>query len=197
MGGMHTWLWGETHPDFMDALMPLASLPAPIAGRNRMWRKMAMDAIRDDPDWKGGDYAAQPRGLKGALSLLLVLSRQPAAVDAAGARPRGRRRRRRTLADGTPREDRRERPPVRARRLARLRPVAAAGRIQAPLLALNFADDAINPPELGILEKGVARVKNGQAVVFPLSEKTRGHQTHTWADCGRPTSPSLLVRSKK
>src|SRR5512141_1363191 len=77
MGGMHAWTWGETYPDFMDALLPLASLPAPIAGRNRMWRKMAMDLIRGDPEWKGGDYAVQPRGLRGALSLLLTLSGSP------------------------------------------------------------------------------------------------------------------------
>ncbi|MGA7991244.1 MAG: alpha/beta fold hydrolase [Thermoanaerobaculia bacterium] len=196
MGGMHAWLWGETHPDFMDALLPLASLPAPIAGRNRMWRKMAMDLIRGDPEWKGGDYAAQPRGLKGALSLLLTVSGSPLqwmqqAPD-------------RVSADAAVEK-------YMAERLAKTDandllwaldasrdydPWPALEKIQAHLLALNFADDAINPPELGILEKGVARVKNGQAVVFPLSEKTRGHQTHTLADLWKTYLVDLLVRSR-
>src|SRR5437660_3435168 len=77
MGGMHTWLWGETHPDFMDALMPLASLPAPISGRNRMWRTMISEAIRTDPEWKNGDYATQPRGLRFAAEMLFFMGANP------------------------------------------------------------------------------------------------------------------------
>lgn len=197
MGGMHAWVWGETHPAFMDALLPLASLPAPIAGRNRMWRKMAMDLIRGDPEWKGGDYTAQLPGLRGALSLLLTVSGSPlgwmqlapdrAAADAAVEK-------------------------YMAERLAKMDandllwaldasrdydPWLGLEKIKAPLLAINFADDAINPPELGILEKGVARVKGGQTVVFPLSEKTRGHQTHTWPDLWKTYLSELLVRSKR
>lgn len=197
MGGMHTWVWGETYPDFMDALMPLASLPVAIAGRNRMWRKMAMDLIRDDPDWKGGDYAAQPRGLKGALALMLVISGSPhqwmqQAPDRAAA----------DAAVETYMKDRFARTDANDLLFALdasrdYDPSPRLDKIQASLLALNFADDAINPPELGLLEKGVARVKNGQAVVFPLSERTRGHQTHTWADVWKTYLSELLVRSKK
>ena len=196
MGGMHAWMWGESHPDFMDALLPLACLPAPIAGRNRMWRRLAMDLIRSDPDWKGGDYATQPRGLKGALSLLLVLSGSPlgwmqrapdrAAADAAAET---------YVADRFAKTDAND----LLWALDASRDYDASlqlERIKAPLLAINFADDAINPPELGILEKGVARVKNGQAVVFPLSEKTRGHQTHTMADVWKTYLNELLVRSR-
>jgi len=197
MGGMHTWVWGETYPDFMDALMPLASLPVAIAGRNRMWRKMAMDLIRDDPDWKGGDYSTQPRGLKGALALMLVISgsphqwmqqaSDPAAADAAVES---------YMKDRFARTDANDL--LFALDASRdYDPSARLDRIRVPLLALNFADDAINPPELGLLEKGVARVKNGQAVVFPLSEKTRGHQTHTWADVWKTYLSELLVRSKR
>jgi homoserine O-acetyltransferase len=196
MGGMHAWVWGEMHPAFMDALMPLASLPAPIAGRNRMWRKMAMDLIRTDPAWLGGDYAAQPPGLRGALSLLLVLSgsplgwmeqaREPAAADAAVER---------WMAERLARTDAND----LLWALDASRDYDASlqlERITAPLLAINFGDDAINPPELGILEKGVARVKLGQAVVFPVSEKTRGHQTHTLADLWKTYLVELLVRSR-
>ncbi len=196
MGGMHAWMWGESHPDFMDALLPLASLPAPIAGRNRMWRKMAMDLIRGDPDWKGGDYAAQPRGLKGALSLLLVVSGSPlgwmrqapdrASADAVVGK---------YVADRFAKTDANDL--LWALDASRdYDPSPGLEKITAPLLAINFADDAINPPELGILEKGVARVKNGQAVVFPLSEKTRGHQTHTLADVWKTYLNELLVRSR-
>ena len=197
MGGMHTWVWGETYPDFMDALVPLASLPAPIAGRNRMWRKMAMDLIREDPEWKGGDYVAQPRGLRGALALMLMVSGSPlqwmqqapdpASADAAVEKYMSERLARTDANDF-----------LFALDASRdYDPSPGLERIKAALLAINFADDAINPPELGILEKGVARVKNGQAVVFPLSEKTRGHQTHTLADAWKTYLSELLVRSKR
>ncbi|MFI5120503.1 MAG: alpha/beta fold hydrolase [Thermoanaerobaculia bacterium] len=197
MGGMQTWVWGETYPDFMDALMPLASLPNAIAGRNRMWRKMAMDLIREDPDWKGGDYTVQPRGLRGALALMLVLSGSPhewmrqapdrAAADAAVEA---------YMAERLPKADANDL--LFALDASRdYDPFPHLERIHAPLLALNFADDAINPPELGLLEKGVARVKNGQAVVFPLSERTHGHQTHTWADLWKTYLTELLLRSKR
>jgi homoserine O-acetyltransferase len=197
MGGMHTWVWGETYPDFMDALLPLACLPAPIAGRNRMWRKMAMDLIRSDPEWKGGDYTVQPRGLRGALSLLLTVSGSPlqlmqqapdpASADAAVDRYMSERLAKTDANDLLYALD--------ASRT--YDPSPGLEKIRAPLLAINFADDAINPPELGILEKGVARVKNGQAVIFPLSEKTRGHQTHTLADLWKTYLNELLVRSRR
>ncbi len=196
MGGMHAWLWGERYPDFMDALMPLASLPAPIAGRNRMWRKMAMDLIRQDPAWQGGFYAAQPPGLRGALSLLLAVSGGPlgwmdlapdaAAADAAVER---------WMADRLSRTDANDL--LWALDASRdYDPSLGLEKIKAPLLALNFADDAVNPPELGILEKGVARVKGGQAVVFPATIRTRGHQTHTLADFWKTYLVDLLVRSR-
>src|SRR5207342_926130 len=77
MGGMHTWLWGSAHPDFMDALMPLASLPTQISGRNRAWRRMVIDAIRNDPEWKGGDYSSQPQSLRTAAQMLWLMSSNP------------------------------------------------------------------------------------------------------------------------
>jgi homoserine O-acetyltransferase len=195
MGGMHTWVWGETHPDFADALLPLASLPAPIAGRNRMWRKMSIDLIRGDPEWKNGDYGAQPRGLRAALSIMLLISGSPLqwmeqAPTAAAA-------------DGV----------VDAYMASRLAstdandllfaleasrdydPVPKLGAIRAPLVAVNFADDAINPPELGLLESGVGKVKDGKAVLVPLSEKTKGHQTHTWPEQWKEHLEALLARS--
>jgi homoserine O-acetyltransferase/O-succinyltransferase len=77
MGGMHTWLWGEAHPEFMDALMPLASLPSQISGRNRVWRRMIIDAIRTDPEWHQGDYESQPHGLRLATEVLYFMGSNP------------------------------------------------------------------------------------------------------------------------
>src|SRR5205085_1777015 len=122
MGGMHSWLWGETHPDFMDALMPLASLPTQISGRNRAWRRMVIDAIRNDPEWK---------------------------------------------------------------------------EIGAPLQAITCADDQINPPELGIVEHKTKRVARGRAVVIPLSDKTRGHGSHTVAALWKNELERLLKETAK
>ncbi len=181
MGGMHTWLWGQRHPDFMDALLPLACLPAQISGRNRLWRNMATGAIRTDPEWKDGEYAAQPRGLRFAAQLLQLMSSSPAVRQRQGPTSKE--------ADAFFAKD-------LAGLLARLDandmlyavesshdydPGPGLEKIRAPLLAINFADDLINPPELGILEREIKRVKNGRAVVIPAGKETVGHGTHTKA----------------
>ncbi|HEU0040519.1 MAG TPA: alpha/beta fold hydrolase [Verrucomicrobiae bacterium] len=181
MGGMHTWLWGEMHPDFMDALMPLASLPAQISGRNRVWRRLIIDAIRTDPEWREGNYQTPPRGMRTALEMSWLMGNNP--VQRLKEAP--------TLAKA---DD------VLERYLAERLPKADANdylyafeashdydpgpgleKIKAPLLAINFADDLINPPELGVLEREIKRVKRGKAILIPLSEQTRGHGTHTLA----------------
>lgn len=182
MGGMQTWVWGETYPDFMDALMPLASLPVEIAGRNRIWRKMAMDAIRNDPDWQGGEYKTQPmRGLYTAQDLLLLVGSAPLQWQKQAAT--------RDAADKFY-EDR-----VKAA-IARLdandllyqldssreyNPAPKLEAIKAPLIAINSADDFINPPELRIIEREIKRVKRGRFVLLPITDQTRGHGTHTIA----------------
>jgi homoserine O-acetyltransferase len=182
MGGMHTWVWGETHPDFMDALMPLACLPVQIAGRNRVWRRMLMDAIRSDPDWKGGDYQAQPRaGLRAALDLLLIAGSAPLYLQKSYAS--------RDSADRYLDDYFTARMPgldandllyqVDASR--DYDPSPGLERIEAPVMFVNSADDFINPPELGIAEREISRVKRGRFVLLPIGERTRGHGTHTWA----------------
>jgi len=181
MGGMHTWVWGERYPDFMDHLMPLASLPVQISGRNRAWRRMVIDAIRGDPDWKGGEYKSQPPSLRTAAEMLFFMSSNPVL----------RQREMPTLAKADAVLD------DFVRRFAAtadandvLYAVSASrdydpgpglGKIRAPLLAVNSADDLINPPELGILEREIGRVPHGRAVVIPASEATHGHGTHTLA----------------
>jgi homoserine O-acetyltransferase len=181
MGGMHTWLWGQRYPEGMDALLPLACLPTPISGRNRLWRTTAAGAIRDDPEWKGGEYTAQPRGLRLAAQVLQLMSSSPAVRQRQGPTPKE--------ADAAFEKE-------LAGLLARLDandtlyalessgdydPGPGLEKVRAPLLAINFADDLINPPELGILERQIKRVNKGRAVLIPAGEETVGHGTHTKA----------------
>ena len=195
MGGMHTWLWGELHPDFMDALMPLASLPTQVAGRNRAWRRVVIDAIRKDPAWHGGDYAAQPPGLDIAGEMLWLMSSNPVLRQAEAP----------TLSQADASLD---------DYVAHVRktddandvlyaveasrdydPGPALATIRAPLVAVNSADDLINPPELGILQREIVRIRGARAVVIPFSEQTHGHGSHTIATLWKPELAQLLQQS--
>ncbi len=197
MGGMHTWLWGETHPDFMDALLPLASLPTQISGRNRVWRRTIIDAIRTDPQWNGGDYQTQPPGLQVAAEVLFFM----------GSNPVQRQKEAPTLAAADKMLD-----DYLARALSHLDandvlyalqasqdydPGPELSRIKAPLMAVNSADDLINPPELGILEREIKLVAHGKAVIIPLSDRTRGHGTHTLAAVWKEYLAELLAESQR
>jgi homoserine O-acetyltransferase/O-succinyltransferase len=180
MGGMHTWMWGEAYPDFMDGLVPLASVPTAIAGRNRMWRKMIMDSIRNDPAWNGGNYTAQPPGVEGAARILVLMagSTMQAQKDAPT----------RDAADAMLVQQMKSRSSgVDANDMLyyfdasrEYDPSVALDRIKAPLLAINSADDLINPPELGLMEKLMPRVARGRYVLLPITPETRGHGTHSW-----------------
>jgi homoserine O-acetyltransferase len=194
MGGMHTWLWGETHPDFMDALMPLASLPVQIAGRNRMMRRMIIDAIRNDPDWKNGEYQGQPRGLVFAVQTLLLMGSSPLRAQAeAPTREAADRlfdemvRTRLGLVDANDVLYQ-----VEASR--DYDPAPDLEAIRAPLLAVNSADDLINPPELGLMERNITRVKRGRFVLLPISERTRGHGTHSVPEIWKQHLEELLAQ---
>jgi homoserine O-acetyltransferase len=181
MGGMHTWLWGSIHPEFMDALLPLASLPSQISGRNRAWRRLISDAIRGDPAWEDGNYRKQPPSLRTAALMVYLMSSNPverqkealtrAAADKAIEEFVTRSLRTMDANDVL----------CAIESSADYDPAPGLEQIRAPLLAINFADDLINPPELGILEKEIGRVKRGKAIVVPRSDKTRGHGTHTLA----------------
>lgn len=197
MGGMHTWLWGELHPDFMDALMPLACLPTQISGRNRVWRRVIIDAIRGDPEWKGGEYSTQPPSLRTAAEALFFMSSNPVV----------RQREMPTLERSDEVLDAfvaREAKALDANDLLYALeasrdydPGPGLGKIEAPLLAVNSADDLINPPELGILEREITRVPRGRAVVLPLSGTTRGHGTHTLAALWKRYLAELLEVSAR
>jgi len=196
MGGMHTWLWGELHPDFIDALMPLASLPTQISGRNRAWRRMVIDAIRNDPAWDGGDYKTQPPSLRTAAQMLWFMSSNPVLRQKDAP----------SLAKTDEVLDKFVQQIVKTDDANDVLYALEAShdydpgpnleKIQAPLLAINSADDLINPPELGILEREIKRVPKGRAIVIPLSDKTRGHGSHTVASLWKDELIKLLSETK-
>ena len=178
MGAMHTWMWGTMYPDFMDALMPLASAPVEIGGRNRMLRKMIMDSIKRDPNWNNGEYKG-PLNMTPANFALFIMTSSPLQL----------------LKQAPTRE---EADAAFERRFYETRaatdpndmlytfdcsrdynPAPQLEKIQAPLYAVNSADDQVNPPELGILEREIQRVKRGRYILIPTSDQTRGHGTHS------------------
>jgi len=181
MGGMQTWVWGERHPDFMDALMPLASLPTQISGRNRVWRRTVIDAIRNDPAWNNGDYATQPPSLRTAAEITFFMGSSPPLRQAQMP----------TLAKADEVLDAYVATAFKENDANDILyqvgaswdydPGPGLEKIQAPLLAINSTDDLINPPELGILEKEIHRVPKGEMVMIPAGPDTRGHGTHTMA----------------
>ena len=197
MGGMHTWLWGEAHPDFMDALMPLASLPTQISGRNRAWRRMIIDAIRNDPAWSGGEYKTQPPSLRTTAEMLWFMSSNPVLRQKEAP----------TLRDADDKIDKFVADYLKTGDANDVLYAIEASqdydpgpnleKIRATLLAINSADDLINPPELGILEREIPRLPHGRAIVIPLSDKTRGHGSHTIAALWKDELAKLLKESAK
>lgn len=179
MGGMQSWVWGEKYPDFMDALMPLASLPVQIAGRNRTMRRMVIDSIRNDPDWQNGEYKTQPRGLTSAIYTLLFMTSSPMQWQKqAPTRDAADKFFDNMVSNQLRRADANDM--LYAFDASRdYDPAPKLETIQVPLTAINSADDQVNPPELGILEKEIKRVKRGKAVLIPISDQTRGHGTHS------------------
>jgi homoserine O-acetyltransferase len=179
MGCMHAWVWGYTHAEFVDGLMPLACAPAAIVGRNRMMRKMIIDDIRNDPDYKGGEYTQQPRGVTAANQLLFMMTSAPLVQHRQAPT--------RDAADSA----------ITAYLAARARitdandmlyqfdasrdydPSSHLAQITAPVLAINSADDLVNPPELGVMERLMPQVQHGKFILLPITPQTRGHGTHS------------------
>jgi homoserine O-acetyltransferase len=197
MGGMHTWVWGITYPDFMDALMPLASLPVEIAGRNRMLRKMIVDSIESDPEWQQGEYASQPRGLVSAIDVLLFMvssplqwqKEAPTRIQAEAMLATLVKRYSSTLdANDVIYQFEASRD---------YNPLPHLGEIRAPLYAVNSADDQINPPELGILDEAIRRVPHGRYILLPITPQTRGHGTHSLPAIWGKVLEELLAASER
>ena len=196
MGCMHTFMWGESHPDFVDALMPLACLPIQIAGRNRLWRDLVTDAIRSDPQWQQGEYRSEPTAaLRTAAGLLLIAGSAPIQMQLSLPT--------RDAADEFMKK-------YMSRELEDLDandllyqvdssrdydPSADLEKIRAPLMWINSGDDFINPPELNVAEREVKRIKNGRFILLPASDQTHGHGTHTWAAVWQQYLAQLLGSS--
>jgi len=196
MGGMHTWLWGELHPDFMDALMPLASLPTQISGRNRVWRRVVIDAIRNDPSWNGGDYKTQPPSLRTAAEMLWFMSSNPVLRQKDAPSLVKTDEVLDKFVDQIVKTDDANDVLYALEASHDYDPGPNLEKINAPLLAINSADDLINPPELGILERETKRVPHGRAIVIPTSDKTRGHGSHTIANLWKDQLMKLLKETE-
>jgi homoserine O-acetyltransferase len=198
MGCMHSFVWGETYPDFMDALMPLACNPVEIAGRNRIWRKMSMDAIRSDPAWASGDYKTEPReGLRAAIDLLIIAGSAPQQLqknyptrDAADNYLDDRMHSEFAYIDANDFLYQ-----VNASRT--YNPWPSLEKIKAPLMWVNSADDFINPPELNIAPEAIKRISKGRFVLIPISDQTHGHGTHTYAAVWQSYLAELLKSSER
>jgi homoserine O-acetyltransferase/O-succinyltransferase len=197
MGCMQSWMWLESYPDFMDAAMPLACLPVQIAGRNRMMRKMAMDAIRNDPNWLNGEYTQQPAaGLRTAFDIFLIMASSPLQLqknyptrDQADAYLDEFLKTRTASTDANDF--------LYAFDASRdYDPSSKLDQITAPVMFLNSADDTINPPELGIAEKEIKKVKRGKFVLLPITDQTRGHGTHSLPAVWKQYLAELLAESE-
>jgi homoserine O-acetyltransferase len=177
MGGMETWLWGEKYPSFMDALVPMASQPTAMSSRNWMLRRMMIESIRNDPDYNNGNYTKQPNALKYA-SIFFSIATSGGTLNYQKQAPT------RELADKV--VDARLALPVTAdandflwqwESSADYDAAPGLSRIQAPLLAINAADDERNPPETGVMARALKEVKNGKLFLIPASAETSGHLT--------------------
>jgi homoserine O-acetyltransferase len=197
MGCMHSFVWAEAYPDGAKAYMPLACLPVEIAGRNRLWRAMSIDAIKADPAWMNGDYKAQPKmGVMAAENMLILAGAAPwpmqlamptrAQVDPYAATEPARR------AAAVDAND-----TIYALEASRTYdPSKGLEKIAAPMTWVNSADDFINPPELPIAKEAIRRIKGGRFVLIPAGPDTHGHGTHTWAVFWQDELAALLKRSE-
>ena len=198
MGCMHGFVWAETHPDFTQAMMPMACLPTEIAGHNRMWRKAAVEGIRSDPAWAGGNYRTQPlQGLRTAVSLLQVVGMAPLYLQKAYPT-------RETADSYIVERIERDMPTRDANDLIyqleasrTYNPWPQLERIRVPMTWVNSADDFINPAEYGIAEDAARRMKTARYILIRATSDTRGHGTHTWAKFWRQELIDLLARTEK
>jgi homoserine O-acetyltransferase/O-succinyltransferase len=197
MGCMQGFVWGTAHPDFLQAMMPMACLPVRIAGHNRMWRKAAIEGIEQDPAWQGGEYKTEPaQGLRTAVSLLQVAGFAPLYLQKAYPTP--------DAADAYIVERIAKDLPTRDANdlIYQLNasydydPSASLERIKVPMTWVNSSDDFINPWDYGIAEKAAPRLPNARYVLIKATDQTRGHGTHTWAKFWKDDLVALLKRTE-
>lgn len=196
MGCMHAFVWGETYPGFARRLAPFACNAVEIAGRNRMWRKMSIDAIEADPLWNGGNYNAQPeQGLRTARYITMIAganawglqAQYPTRAQAEAALAK-------TYAAYAANDSDANDQIYQLDSSRNYNPAANLAKITVPVLWINSSDDFINPPELGLAQQQVRQMPNAQFILLPYSPETKGHGTHTWAKFWKQDLAKLLAK---
>ena len=177
MGGMHTWMWGEMYPDFMDGLVPLASQPVAISGRNWITRRIRIEAIRNDPDWNGGNYEKNPTRYVYTLPLASLMTESVVRLQETAPTREAADELYRRLVDEARKNDANNQLYV-IEAVMDYDPSKDLNKIRARLLAINFADDALNPPELGVLDPAIAKIPHARHVTVPPGPETHGHYTY-------------------
>jgi homoserine O-acetyltransferase/O-succinyltransferase len=183
MGCMQAFVWGETFPTFADALAPFACLPVEIAGRNRMMRYMAIDAVKRDPAWSSGEYTAEPAlGLRTACEMIFIMGSAPLQMQKEFPTRATAEQRVDSWLDRAVAQTDANDLIFYMNASRNYNPAPKLSTISAPVLWINSADDFINPPELGIAETMVAKMPHAKFILLPISDATRGHGTHTMAE---------------
>ena len=196
MGCMHDFMFAEKYPDFLDAAMPMGCSVVEIAGRNRIFRKVLMDAIRNDPGYQNGDYKQQPAALRTALGLTLVeitspirMQRQCPTRETADAALKD-------FVDSRIRDSDANDVLYAWDASRNYDPSGKLDQIKAAVMWVNSADDAVNPPDLGIAEDRIKKVKQGRFVLLPISDLTHGHATHSYPTAWKQYMAELLEQTK-
>jgi homoserine O-acetyltransferase/O-succinyltransferase len=195
MGCMHAFVWGTMRPGFAERLAPFACQPVEIAGRNRMWRKMSIDAIKADPAWNGGNYASQPaQGMRTVANLSIIAGANASALQADfPTRATAEGQLDRSFAGFMARSNDANDAIYWYDSSRTYNPASLLNKITVPVLWINSADDFINPPELGIAEREVTKMSNARFILIPASPETKGHGTHTWAKFWKADLAKLLA----
>lgn len=197
MGCMHSFVWGTTHPGFARAIFPTACLPVEIAGRNRTWRKMLLDAIKADPAWNGGNYTSQPTGgLRTAAVLGVIAGSAPVRMQADAPTREAAEKALEGRVEAGMRDDAND-VIYRIDSSRNYNPAPLLQKITVPVTWINSADDFVNPPNLKIAEREAAKMPNAKYIEIPETAETRGHGTHTWAVFWKDDLAELLKRSER
>jgi homoserine O-acetyltransferase/O-succinyltransferase len=194
MGGMHTWMWGIRYPAMMDGLVPISSLPSRIEGRNLLWRRILSNAIRTDPEWNGGNYRSQPHGFLNIMPMFDMLVQSPARLSERLTSYAKADAHVREVVDETIEEDDANNILYRFEASFDYDPEADLGKITAPVLAILFEDDELNPVELPAMARALARVPALEHVVVPASTDTEGHRTQVKSDLWAPHVAAFMAK---
>ena len=192
MGGMHTWMWGVQYPTMMSGLVPIAAQPVPVEGRNLLWRRILSSAIRNDPEWKGGDYTQQPRGFLSIMPMFDMLIQSPARMGETLTNYEKADAYLQQFVEKTRTSDDANNILYRFEASYDYNPTPNLESITAPVLAIVFMDDELNPPELGVMDKVMARVKDGRIQMVPAGAGSQGHKSQVQAGLWRDKLSDFL-----